>query len=165
MLSWCLHFMKANCIKILYTNIPGSITDINNTVLLRPANEVWGKVMFSQVFVCSQGDVFLWVWVCAHTPWICTHTHLDTPPPHGQQAGGTYSTGMLSCFYRRDFRRRAGFPEQLQGTYYNQTQVEDLVCIQITAYITVLGIFSILFYSKSFLFCLITIPRCSTLLT
>ena len=30
----------------------------NSLGLLPPANEVWGKVMFSQVFVCPQGEGF-----------------------------------------------------------------------------------------------------------
>ena len=34
---------------------------------------------------------------------------------------------FLILSYRRDFRRRAGYPRHLQGTYYNETQVEDLV--------------------------------------
>ena len=77
--------------------------------------------------------------------------------------GSSTDTNNTQCyFYRRDFRRRAGFPEQLQGTYYNQTQVEDLVCIQITAYITILDIISVLFYSKPIMFSLTTV-RCSNM--
>ena len=39
---------------------------------LPPANEVWGRVMFSQVFVCSRGGG---VGGCIQSPWM------QTPPP------------------------------------------------------------------------------------
>ena len=106
------------------TSLPGlgskSVSGYVNKPYLLPANEVWGKVMFSQVSVYPQrvsasGSRMMPLgWGCAHTldthipghtPW--THTQLlgHTPPGHprrhthvhGKQAGGTHPI-MLSCF-------------------------------------------------------------------
>ena len=35
-------------------------------LILRPGNEVWGKVMFSQLFVCPQGGVFVPACITGH---------------------------------------------------------------------------------------------------
>ena len=84
---------------------------------LPPANEVWGKVMFSQVFVCPREGGWL-----PRIRSYMTRGHLPPPggsasegvcirgggwidPPrdtwdttgYGQQAGGTHRTEMHSC--------------------------------------------------------------------
>ena len=46
----------------------------------------FGKVMFSEAFVCPQGSLSRGVSVT------------ETPPRYGGRAGGTHHTGMHSCF-------------------------------------------------------------------
>ena len=65
---------------------------------LPPANEVWGKVIFS--VACIKNSVH----------WGSASVHAGIPPPeqappcavhagrYGQQAGGMHPTGMQSCF-------------------------------------------------------------------
>ena len=68
--------------------------------LLPPANEVWGKVMFLHLCVI----LFTGGGVCP-TPSGCRPPGLgrphqgwaNSPPPYGQQAGGTHPTGMHTC--------------------------------------------------------------------
>ena len=66
------------------------ISELSFPDLLSPANEVWGKVIFSQVSVCPRGGGGMW-----QTPrWV------DTPPGQREtanEAGGTHPTGMHSC--------------------------------------------------------------------
>ena len=70
--------------------------------LLPPADEVWGKVIFSQASIShSVWGVGGWSatgsrWY-AHPSW--THPPGFTHTPYGQQAGGTHPTGMLYCYY------------------------------------------------------------------
>ena len=66
------------------------------------ANEVWGKVMFSQGSVClstgrmsSSGSRGCVIHTSRHTP---GHTHPGHTYHRGQQAGSTHPTGMLSCY-------------------------------------------------------------------
>ena len=79
----------------------------SHIAFLAPANEVWGKVIFSQMFVCPQG----------RGGWLPSMHHRShnqegsafggsvsrgaDPPPrsmgYGQQVGGTHPTGMHSC--------------------------------------------------------------------
>ena len=67
------------------------------------ANEVWGKVIFSQASVIlSRGSLHPWRGV--YIQWGgCLHPGgwADPPPPsttgYGQQAGGTRPTGMHTC--------------------------------------------------------------------
>ena len=71
-------------------------------LLLPPANEVWGKVMFSETSVCHsvhRGGGGL----PTHPPPM--QTPLGSPPPldtmgYGQQAAGVHPTGMHSCLAR-----------------------------------------------------------------
>ena len=85
------------------------------------SSRVRGKVIFSVISVCRQGEgspkrtslnrsmwlveggipcasgswgVCHWVCVCAQPP-----EHPPNTPPHGQQAGGTHPTGMLSIIF------------------------------------------------------------------
>ena len=60
--------------------------------LLPPANEVWGKVMFSQVYVCPHGGggSAFGGGGSASGGWA------DPPPPRTRKAGSTF-TGMLFC--------------------------------------------------------------------
>ena len=56
-------------------------------LFLPPANEVWGKVMFLLLSICSRGCLSLGLLgECA-----------PLGHPHGRQAGGTHPIGMLSC--------------------------------------------------------------------
>ena len=104
-----INFSNVKCIKVRFKNI--SNLNYGPGFLLPPANEVWGKVIFSLASVC------FWVWgVCLWAQWrvclgtwgrgclplgrgvslgprggplgwgsgVCTHTHptpLDTTPP------------------------------------------------------------------------------------
>ena len=52
---------------------------------LPPANEVWGNVLFSHVFVSSQGES-----LSEGSAW-------QRPPPVRWRADGRHPTGMLSC--------------------------------------------------------------------
>ena len=79
-------------------------------MLLPPANEVWGKVIFLHPFVplFTEGEA------CLSARWDTTPTPLGpcTPPPpgpctppgaehagrYGQCAGGTHPTGMQFCY-------------------------------------------------------------------
>ena len=75
-------------------------------LLLPPANGIWGKVMFSQVFVCPQGVRWKGVWWrgCGRHP---PQTQRQTSPglrdrqplpiETANEAGGTHSSGMHSC--------------------------------------------------------------------
>ena len=73
----------------------------DNVTLLPPANDVWGKVIISQAFVCPQGGGM------ADTPPRQTPSRADTRPPSPRltapptematEAGGTHPTGMHSC--------------------------------------------------------------------
>ena len=58
---------------------------------LLPANEVWGKVIFSQASVCPlKGDgVSVWEDLCPDR---------DHPPYGKERAYGTHLTGMHSCY-------------------------------------------------------------------
>ena len=87
-----------------------------DVLLLPSANEVWGKVMFSQMSVHRGMGVCLW----AHPPPDPeAHPQPKGPPPpgprdipldiptpcthiHGQQTGGKHPTGMLSCLLVRN---------------------------------------------------------------
>ena len=66
----------------------------------------FGKVMFSQVSICSQGGEL------GTSSWDRSHGRVHPPPPThqtlgpdgnrntcGRQAGGTHPTGMLSCCF------------------------------------------------------------------
>ena len=62
-------------------------------ILLAPANEVWGKVMFySCVSFCSRNGV--------HPPSRQTSPRQTQPPEMVTEAGGTHRTGMHSCLVR-----------------------------------------------------------------
>ena len=86
-------------------------------LLLPPANEVWGKVIFSQacVILFTRGGVGFPACITGHN-WeglhpgresasrgVCLKGVGQNPPPqlntvgYGQQAGGTHPTGMHSC--------------------------------------------------------------------
>ena len=99
---------------IFYISDTSHIMSIQETVFftfLPPVNEVWGKVMFSQVFAYPRGGgvlplnpggclplglgvcVYLWVWGCAlESEGVplglrgCTHP-LDPPPPLRSSSG------------------------------------------------------------------------------
>ena len=43
-----------------------------NVTLLPPANDVWGKVIFSQASVCPQGGVWQTPLIGIHPPWADT---------------------------------------------------------------------------------------------
>ena len=80
---------------------------------LPPANEVWGKVIFSQVFVCprerggvtSQNQKLHDQGGSASSRGVCIRGGGWIDPPldtwdttgYGQQAGGTHPTEMHSC--------------------------------------------------------------------
>ena len=69
-----------------------------NILYLPPANEVWGKVMFSQMSVCPQ-SLGPGGFVCGSGG---VHTSMDTNrpwthTPDSQQACSTHPTGMPSC--------------------------------------------------------------------
>ena len=81
--------------------------------LLPPANEVWGKVMFLQtsVILLTGGGLPQCMLAYYPTPPEQTpppdqaHPPRAEPPPgaehagrYGQRVGGTYPTGMQSCF-------------------------------------------------------------------
>ena len=74
-----------------------SYLTILRVIITAPANEVWGKVMFSQVFVCPRGGV------CGegcgkHLPG--PRARLSPPVETATEAGGTHPTGMYSCFWK-----------------------------------------------------------------
>ena len=96
-------------------------------MFLPPANEVWGKVIFSAAYVKNsvhRGSIWAGTppWTGnppppgqvhpqagtppsqVHTPWQGTPPWVGTPlgavhaGRYGQQAGGTHPTGMYSCY-------------------------------------------------------------------
>ena len=82
------------------------------TLLLPPANEVWGKVMFLHLSVCSWGEGFciqggLHPWgsaskcVCIGGKGVRQTPLQQNTTRYGQQAGGTHPTGMLSFYCYR----------------------------------------------------------------
>ena len=116
--------------KMLYFRNLSQNVDTGNCIvdtltLLPPANEVWGKVMFSQVFVCAQGmclplgpggvylslggvplglgvslgmcGVCLWVWGCSHL--LETHTSWTTPPPPPRSSSGQYTSYWIALLF------------------------------------------------------------------
>ena len=72
-------------------------------LLLPPANQVWGKVVFHRCLSVHKGGICLWVQECAsgsgvHTPWTppprnththWTHTSPGTPPGHAPSPRST----------------------------------------------------------------------------
>ena len=64
--------------------------------LLPPANEVLGKVIFSQASVCPGG----WGWVADTHP-RQTLPRQTLPKEIATEAGGTHPTGMHSCFFSK----------------------------------------------------------------
>ena len=92
-----------------------------------PANEVWGKVIFSQACVIPsihKGGGVGWLssmhhrshdWGVCIQDGVCIQgrfgrTSLHPQPPldtirYGQQAGGTHPTGMHSCLFSDHFCR------------------------------------------------------------
>ena len=89
---------------------------LNISVFLPLANEVWGKVMFSQIFVCPQGRGLHQGGSASgdlHMRWpdspslysrgrgICIWGGggLGRPLPGTRKGGGTHPTGMLSFCY------------------------------------------------------------------
>ena len=81
-------------------------------LLLPPANEVWGKVMFLHLTVCSQGG---------------SASNGGRPPPksditgYGQRAGGTHPTEMHSCFKKNNYCFRYERP-------FSSYQIYQLFC-------------------------------------
>ena len=77
---------------------------MNSTVpmitFLPPANEVWGKVMFSQVFVYPRGG-----WSAYRGGGLPTGRKGSAyeagcwTPPRSIKVGGTHPTGILSCYF------------------------------------------------------------------
>ena len=86
--------------------------DVEIMRFLLLANKVWGKVMFSQVFICPGGGggasfpvyisghmTSIRVGVCLQGGLHPGRGGLDRPSPIGtRNAGGMHPTGMLSCF-------------------------------------------------------------------
>ena len=84
---------------------------MHNRSLLPPANEVWGKVIFSVACVKNSVDRRgLPQCMLGYPPGADTHPWEQTPPPrpgrhpctvhagrNGQQAGGMHPSGMQSC--------------------------------------------------------------------
>ena len=91
---------------------------VRREYLLPPAYEVWGKVMFSQVSVCSQWSLLSHNVIgrqprlrrqlpsegtqkgrtpSRQTPHPHTPQDTDTARGYGQQAGSTHPTGMHTC--------------------------------------------------------------------
>ena len=78
--------------------------------VLPPANEVWGKVIFSQAsvilsrgVVCFQGGLYLRGCIQGDGA-LRPGGWVDPPPPsdttgYGKQEGVTHPTGMHSCFF------------------------------------------------------------------
>ena len=85
--------------KVFAANLP---------VLLQSAFEVWGKVMFSQVFVSSHGGLHSHNAMGRHAPLskgrplsqgrplLTPRQDTDTSTRYGQQVGGTHP-GMHTC--------------------------------------------------------------------
>ena len=88
---------------------------------LPPANEVWGKVIFS--VACVKNSVHSGGGVCLSACWDTTSVPEQTPPRadppevdkttlppavhagrYSQQAGGMHPTGMQSCFWNFLFK-------------------------------------------------------------
>ena len=81
-----------------------------SNVLLPPANEVWGKVMFLHLSVYPQGrrnsfggsasrgrGCLQGVCIQGGEGGVCIQGWLPPPPPRTRKAGGTHPTGMFSC--------------------------------------------------------------------
>ena len=106
-LNFAENSMKINYVDpplILHTNLCFSVLLFHQ---IPPANEVWGKVIFSEACVknsvswgvpalggaCSGGCLLGWVPALGVLP-------VGDPPPHPRTAtavGGTHPTGMHSC--------------------------------------------------------------------
>ena len=83
----------------------------NTNSLLPPANEVWGKVMFSQVFSLSTGGSAYRgsAWGGVRPP-CGRHPGGLGRPPGTRKAGGTHPTGMLSFLVLVHFHKTAPHP-------------------------------------------------------
>ena len=65
-------------------------------MFLQAINEVWGKVMFSQVFIYPWGGWLPSMHHRSHDQGVCIGGWWVDPRRTGK-AGGTHSTGMLPC--------------------------------------------------------------------
>ena len=74
-------------------------------LLLLSANEVWGKVIFSQVFVTG-GVCLMGNGVCIREGGVCFRGGgLGRPPPFRiRKVGSTLPTGILSCYFCQQCR-------------------------------------------------------------
>ena len=81
------------------------LADSNETAIIDDHIQSIGKVLFSQLFVCSQG-VFFWGvgvwsegWGGGVLVWVGVWSEADSLPEMATSSASRHPTGMLSCSY------------------------------------------------------------------